>query len=143
MPLCVSVSQWRFLLLPLLVVVVVVVAVIPNRMRSYHVIPAGSSVVAHSSLRASPSMRASIETRSGRLPKALISFALVVRSGHHARTIHNLNWSYLLRSCAAVNVGIFDQGPERHAILAWTLFRIAIWTGFAGLLHWRKWYWAL
>ena len=39
--------------------------------------------------------------------------------------------------------GIFNNHPERYAALAWTLFRIVVWTGVAGLLHRKKWYWAL
>ena len=32
---------------------------------------------------------------------------------------------------------------ERWAILAWTVTRIAFWTGVAGWLHRIKWYWTL
>jgi hypothetical protein len=39
--------------------------------------------------------------------------------------------------------GMFDDHPERYAQLAWTIFRIAFWTGVAGVLHRNKWYWAL
>ena len=39
--------------------------------------------------------------------------------------------------------GIFNGHPEKWAQLAWTLFRIALWTAVAGGLHLRRWYWAL
>lgn len=51
-------------------------------------------------------------------------------------------WTYTddMRQCTA---GIFTGSKEKWAITVWTLFRIVCWTGVAGWLHRKRWYWAL
>jgi hypothetical protein len=39
--------------------------------------------------------------------------------------------------------GIFNGAEKDTAKHCFLVFRIACWVGVAGLLHWRKWYWAL
>ena len=38
---------------------------------------------------------------------------------------------------------LFAGHEEKWAQLAWTIFRIIFWVGVAGVLHRRRWYWAL
>lgn len=39
--------------------------------------------------------------------------------------------------------GMFKGQLERGAVILFMLVRIVFWFGVAGLLHYKKWYWAL
>lgn len=39
--------------------------------------------------------------------------------------------------------GMFKDHQQKYAQLLWILSRIAFWIAVAGVLHWRRWYWAL
>jgi hypothetical protein len=39
--------------------------------------------------------------------------------------------------------GLWKDTPERDAQVAWIFFRLAFWCCVAGMLHRRRWYWAL
>jgi hypothetical protein len=45
--------------------------------------------------------------------------------------------------CSICVGGAFEGKHERHAQLGWTVARIIFWMAVAGLMHWRRWYWAL
>jgi hypothetical protein len=45
--------------------------------------------------------------------------------------------------CSICTLGMFNGYHERYAELLWTLVRITFWVGVAGVLHWRRWYWAV
>eukprot|EP01047_Picozoa_sp_COSAG01_P054771 COSAG01_NODE_6024_length_3895_cov_4.417808_5_plen_135_part_00 len=65
---------------------------------------------------------------------------------------HQSDWTSACPTCGPpptrafenyCGAGMFSGAPQRHAIVLWTLFRIAFWSGVAGYLHHRQWYWAL
>eukprot|EP00039_Didymoeca_costata_P021285 m.344037 g.344037 ORF g.344037 m.344037 type:complete len:560 (-) comp23739_c0_seq1:61-1740(-) len=71
-------------------------------------------------------------------PYFKLSDGTLIHDKHDCKTMENCFWFD-----SKCETGMFAHRSQSSAMMVWVLSVIAFWVGVAGVLHARKWYWAL